>query len=101
MLTGAHLNLADEWAVFLFQMLVVATPFFLLALLGVRARTPWLVGIALTAAFWGLLLYVGVTSYGDGTGANIGLGLLMLASPFVISGATLVAGRRELGKERA
>lgn len=94
--TGAKLNLADELPILLFQMLLVATPFFLLAIMGIKARLPWLVGLVLTAAFWGFYLYESLSHHGDGTGANIGLGLLMLVSPVIISACSLAAGHRHI-----
>jgi hypothetical protein len=89
LLTGQPLNLAEEWSVFLFQMLIVAAPFGLLALMGIGNRLPWLVGLAPTLALWGYDLFDGVSYqwHPDGTGANIGLGLVMLVSPFVIAAA--------------
>ena len=92
-LSGAPLNLREEWASFLFQMLLVAVPFGLLSVARIRARFPWLVGIILTVAFWGFYYYVALRGRGDGTGANIGLGLLMLASPVIITAASLAASR--------
>jgi hypothetical protein len=95
MLTGARLNLAEELPIFLFQILVVSIPFLLLALLNIRSALPWLVGVILTGALWSYYLYDAVSHHGDGRGANIGLGLILLASPFVISTICLVLGRRE------
>ena len=93
LLTGADLNLSEEWGIFLFQTLVVAAPFGLFALAGVRGRLPWIVAFALTATLWGIYLAVGLTAHGDGTGANIGLGLLMVVSPAFIAAAGLLAAR--------
>jgi hypothetical protein len=92
-LTGQPLNLAEEWSVFLFQMLIVAAPFGLLALMGVGNRLPWLVGLSLTLALWGYSLFDGVSYqwHPDGSGANIGLGLIMLVSPLFIAAACLSA----------
>lgn len=83
LLTGAELNLDEEWSIFLFQMLLVAAPFGFLALAGVTAKAPWIAGAILTATFWGLYLADGLARRGAG-GANIGLGLLMLLSPLMI-----------------
>ena len=89
LLTGRSPRLGEEWYVYLFQMLMVAFPFGLLALAEIRRRAPWIVGLVLTFSFWGYYLYEGVAYQWnpDGSGANIGLGLLMFASPFIISGA--------------
>jgi len=93
LLTGRPLNLSDQAGVFLFQMLSVAAPFGLLALAGARRALPWLTGLALTLALWGYALVEGVRyqRHPDGTGADIGLGLIMLASPLVIAAAALAA----------
>src|SRR5687767_3490454 len=55
-LRGVPLNLAEEYHILLFQVLWTAMPFLLLALLGVRDRLAWLVGIVPTAILWMLLL---------------------------------------------
>jgi hypothetical protein len=91
--TGADLNLAEEWGVFLFQMLLVAVPFALLGIAGLRSRLSWGVSLALTAMFWVIYLADGLSSWGDGTGANIGLGLLMLVSPAFVTAAGFLAAK--------
>jgi hypothetical protein len=55
LLAGGPLNLADEWLIFLVQIGIVAAPFLLLALAGIGNKWPWLVGLGLTVALWGLL----------------------------------------------
>lgn len=92
-LTGRPLELGASWGVFLFQVLLVAAPFLLLALIGTRRKSPWLVALALTLALWGYYLFDGVSYQlsGDASGANIGLGLILLASPLFIAGAALAA----------
>ncbi len=67
--------------------ILVAIPYLCLALAGTKRLLPWLVGLALTLPLWSYALYSGVSYQRnpDGSGANIGLGLLMLASPFFIS----------------
>lgn len=88
-LTGRPLTFS--FGVDLVQMVMVAIPFLMLAMGRVRARLPWLTGLALTAAFWGYYLYEGVRYQwsGDTSGANIGLGLILLASPVLISFACI------------
>ena len=92
LITGRSLDLADEWGVFLFQALIAGAPFGLLALTGIRNRAPWLVGIAMTVAFWGYYFFEAVRYHlsGDTSGANIGLGLLMMVSPIIITAACFV-----------
>lgn len=91
LLTDITLNLAEEWLTFLIQMAIVSAPFVLLAGLGIRNKLPWIVGLSLTAAFWGYYLFEGVSYrwHPDGSGANIGLGLIMLLSPIPIAALCL------------
>jgi hypothetical protein len=90
-LTGRPLDLDQEWGVLLVQVAIVAAPFLLLSLAGTRDKLPWLAAAFLTLALWGWVLFDGVRYQwsGDKSGANIGLGLIMLASPFVITGASM------------
>jgi hypothetical protein len=90
-LTGRSLDIKQEILVYLFQGVLAAAPFIVLALRGVTAKAPWLTGVVLTIALWGYWIYDAVSMQTDG--ANIGLGLLLLISPVPI---TLVC----LGVER-
>lgn len=89
--------------------LIVAIPFLILAFLGARTLLPWLVGLALTLAAEAYALVDGVTYqwHPDGSGANIGLGILMIfIVPPVISAACVAAyllekRSRATGAERA
>ena len=71
------------------QVLMVSFPYLVLATFGVTARRPWLAGLCLTVAFWGHYLW-DIIHY-EGGGANIGLGILMMLSPILITGASLLA----------
>ena len=97
--TGNALNLQEEWGVLLWQVLIVAAPFGLMALFGIRDRSAWLLGIILTALPWGYYLYDGIRYQlsNDTSGANIGLGLILMVSPIFISIAcfALAAWQRE------
>jgi hypothetical protein len=73
----------EEWGILLLHIAMIAFPFGLLALAHVWKPLPWIIGILMTAAFWGLVVYSAVTSTGD---PNIGLGVLMLFSPLIILG---------------
>jgi hypothetical protein len=70
---------------------VVAMPYVALALAGARRWQPWALGLGLTLSLWGYFLFEGVSYqwHPDGSGANIGLGLIMLASPLFISPAVI------------
>ncbi len=96
-LTGNLYNLDEELGVLLFNVLVVAAPFAVLAMARESGRAAWLTAVGLTGAFWGLLVADMLIRRGAG-GANIGLGLLMLLSPLVITagafGAAVLAKRR-------
>ncbi|WP_315762330.1 hypothetical protein [Sphingomonas sp. Y38-1Y] len=77
------------------QIILAGLPYLVLAAVGIRARRAWITALALTAAFWGFYLWdLTVT---DAPDANIGLGIMMMASPVaIIAGALLAsaAGRR-------
>lgn len=81
------------------QVTLVAFPFLILALLGARRWLPWLVGLVITVALWGWVLFEGVRYQWnpDGSGANIGLGLIMLASPLVITALCVLAHVAQAG----
>jgi hypothetical protein len=95
----------QEPAITVWQAIEAAAPFFVLALLVSRRRISshgfhgitmaWILGTVLTAALYWLQYYEGYTYWRDeGTGgANIGLGLLMLASP-LLTGAGMFLGYR-------
>ena len=75
----------------LMQLMMVSIPFLVLAMGGIRTRPPWLVGLALTLALW---IYVWFANVGRESHA---LGLLLLASPLIISIVCIAAyllGRR-------
>lgn len=81
----------------------VAFPYLILALVGGRRLLPWAVGLAFTLGLWGYLLYDGVSYqwHPDGSGANIGLGLIMMASPIFITPLVLAVHawqRREVAR---
>jgi hypothetical protein len=84
----------EEWPFALFYGLLLAVPFAYLALDGTRHWLPWLVATLLTALSWGALSASVISSARDQTGANIGMGLLMLASPVVITVGAWLANRR-------
>ena len=85
---GRPLDLRGDWGFYLIEMLLVAIPFGLLALTGIRTLLPWLVGLALTLALWGYFVFDGVTGQ---PGANFGLGLVIILSPLIITFACLAA----------
>lgn len=80
------MNLREEWGPFLFQVLLIAAPFGLLSISGIKSKVPWLVGVALTVAFWGYYLFTGVRYQlsGDRSGVDFGLAFAMLLSPLII-----------------
>jgi hypothetical protein len=92
LLTGLPLSV-EGWPIHLLNALGVAFPFGLLALAGVRTRLPWAVGLVLTFALWAWFIYEGVSYQWnpDGSGANIGLGMILLASPMIIATAVFAA----------
>ncbi|HEX8363846.1 MAG TPA: hypothetical protein VF603_01020 [Allosphingosinicella sp.] len=92
-LADGTLGSIDAPDVFVLHLLFASLPFIVLALAGSSARRLWSIALALTIASW---IYVVVqirldSLTGFAGGANIGLGLIMLASPFVILAVVGVA----------
>jgi hypothetical protein len=85
-LADGTLGAIDAPDVFVLHLLFTGLPFVVLALVGSSARLLWLIASALTACFWVYaVLQIRHDSLGGfAGGANIGLGLIMLASPFLI-----------------
>lgn len=91
LLTGRPMHFASD--VEPFNALIVAFPFLVLAAMRNSDLLPWLTGLALQLALWGYALQNGVSYQRnpDGSGANIGLGLMIIASPIFITLACLAA----------
>ncbi len=87
------LNLAEEWGNFLYAILMVAFPFALLAVVGVRGRWSWGVAVTLTALIWCVFLIEGLRAGYEGTRVNFLLIAFMLFAPAFIAVAGLVAAR--------
>jgi hypothetical protein len=83
----------EEWLTALFHGLLLAIPFGFLALDGTRHWLPWFVAIVLTLLFWGALIASIIVSAHNHSGADIGMALVMLASPFVTTLAAWLANR--------
>ena len=93
LVTSSPLNLGEEWAVILFQCVIVFLPFFLISAAGVGTLLSWVVGLVLTLGLWGYAFIDPILRRGTGTGANIGLGLIIFVSPVIITAACLAVGR--------
>lgn len=89
-LEGDGSDFREEWAVLLTQVIMVAAPFAVLAIMPNSGRAAWLTAAALTALFWTLPVLDQVVRKGGG-GANIGLGLFMLMSPLLVLGGAFAA----------
>lgn len=76
------INFREEAPLFITWAVQIALPFAALALIKARDWQSWVIGILLTAVFWGALILDPFLR--DGGGANIGLGLVMIVSPFII-----------------
>ena len=83
----------DEYAVIIFQIVIVSLPFIIISLTGARSPAPWVAGLGMTVALWGFYVFDAWSSRGSGEGANIGLGLLMLMSPVVISAVCMAIAK--------
>jgi hypothetical protein len=82
-------------------LVMVAIPFLVLAMGGIRGRLPWLTGLALTFVTWGYILWgAGQPSAGGRAGTATGFALIVLVSPLLISIACIAAyaieGRRRV-----
>jgi len=97
LLTGRAIDLGSEAGPLASQALLAAAPFAALALAGARRPLPWLSALAPTLLLWGWFLAAGLSYqwHPDGTGANIGLGLIMLASPLPIGAVGLAVHFRQ------
>ena len=85
----------EEWPFALLHGLILAAPFAYLGIDGTKKWLPWTVAVGLTALFWGAFILSVVISARTGTGVNIGMALLMLASPIVITTAAWVTSRQD------
>ena len=91
LITGDSLSPSGGIVSLAIQLVVVAFPLLILAIIGITAKAPWLTGIALIVATWGFFLYETVVR--PSNGANFGLGMLLIASPFVITIICLIVAR--------
>ncbi len=74
------------------EAILVSVPFIAIALTGTLRKTPWLVGLALTLALWGYILYELLSHvwYPDGGGADIfGYALIELTATLFITAICL------------
>lgn len=90
MLTGRPLNISRD--VGPVNAALVSIPYLALALAGARTLLPWLAGLAMTLSLWGYALYSSVDRHWnpDGSGADTGVGLMMLASPILFTPLVLL-----------
>ena len=86
--TGKALSLQEEWGRLLFWAVFVAAPFCFLALSRLNAKTPWITAAILTAMLWGLVVASRLARPND---ASIGLGLLMMISPLIVTAGAFAA----------
>ncbi len=78
------------------QVALAGLPYFILAVCGIDTRRAWIVALVVTAAFWGYYLW-DIIHYA-GVGANIGIGILMMISPFAVTASGLLAS--SMGRNR-
>ncbi|PTS84742.1 hypothetical protein DBR17_07370 [Sphingomonas sp. HMWF008] len=97
---GALLPYDDQY---LAQIALTSVPFVLLALSGASSKRGWLTALILTCVCWGMFALDGqrFASGGEGGGANIGLGILLLFGPFVIAIASFLANATVRKREGA
>ncbi|WP_395622240.1 hypothetical protein [Sphingomonas daechungensis] len=83
----------EDWPFAILYGVLLAVPFGYLALEGARNWMPWIVAIALTACFWGALIGSSIFSARHHTGVYFGMGLVMLASPIIVTFSAWAAVR--------
>jgi hypothetical protein len=80
------------------QAMIVVIPFVVLTMGNISDRAPWRTGLVLTFLLWGYALFDGIRAQASGNvNPNETLGLLLLASPIIISIACIAVyaiGRR-------
>ena len=89
-------QLGDEMPILAFQMFMVAIPFLVLATAGISTRRPWIAGLVMTLALWSYYLLDALVLAVPGRDVNIGLGLIMLASPLLISVVCVALARTDM-----
>ena len=89
-------QLGDELPFLAFQALIVAIPFLVLAIAGIRTQRPWIAGLVLTLALWAYYLLDALVLGVPGRRVNIGLDLIMLTSPFLISFICILLARIDM-----
>jgi len=95
-LSDRALDLKEEYVVITFFFVWITLPFVLLAVLGLRVLTPWVVAIVTTLLLWTYILYDAFSNQGMGRGVNIGLGVIYLISPVIITTISVIFARRHL-----
>jgi hypothetical protein len=81
-------NLGDEAGPLIFNILLPSVPFLLLAMRGITAGKPWLVGLILTMLTYGYVIFTflsGDAKGGTAAGKAIWLALVLLVSSIVIT----------------
>jgi len=79
-INNEHYRHSLEFNHLLCEIAIASSPFLVFAFLGITAREPWIYGIILTVVFQGWLVYDRLTR----EDSNIGLGMLLIASPIII-----------------
>ena len=98
-LSDRKFGFSDEWAFLLFQIVWISIPFYALMLYNPTSYEPWIVSFLLTCSVYA---YSIIDAIGRPGGANIGMGLILAASPFVITGVSLgVASSQKLRRRNS
>lgn len=88
--TGVDFQVEDGLSFLAIQAGWISFPFLILAVLGINRKLPWITGVTLTIALWGYSLFDAISTWDTDRGANIGLGLILLLSPGIITVVSLV-----------
>jgi hypothetical protein len=81
-------NFADESGPLLFNVLLAATPFLVLAMRGITTKVPWAVGLAMTLLVRGYVVFkftTGGFEGGTSVGNAVWLGMVLISSTIVIT----------------
>jgi hypothetical protein len=99
MATGRAIDLHDEWSPLFWQVSFVTLPMLLILIMKEKNIVSWLVCIFLTFLFQAIYLWSGIEAQRHGGGVDFGVAFLMLASPVLISVASIGVAR--LSKPKA
>jgi hypothetical protein len=94
LLGGRPLDIADEFLFLIFQVLWTSLPFLAIMLTNPTSLRPWVFAIGSTAALYAYAVVDAYVRREEGSGANIGLGLLMFIWPPIATIVSILLAKR-------